>query len=350
MILICLIVVLLPLTACSQKGQAEPNPQPTLAMVHDNAGDTTAIENTFKVKNSVTVTDIPAGSKRVRIWLAYPQTDANQTISDFRVTKADGPFTIKKETENNNKFLYCEVSHTGQSSYTMEYEFTITRTRQTLNTPDGEIRPVSDSDRARMKHYLGTDSNITIDTKVRQLADTICGDEIHPVKQAKKIYDWCIDHGEYWKKDKSRYAPSGKGNTDYFLEQCTGNRTDFHAGFISLMRARGIPTRIWFGGVFWVSKQGNKEDISYHCWPEFYAPGHGWVVVDASQADFAPEKEQFYFGNLETRRIVFTQGRDINLAPKQQGEPLIYFAKAYAEVDGKPHEKWNRKLEYDLVK
>ena len=34
--------------------------------------------------------------------------------------------------------------------------------------------------------------------------------------------------------------------------------------------------------------------------------------------------------------VEFTMGRDINLNPKQSGQPLNYFVYPYAEIDGKP--------------
>jgi len=34
--------------------------------------------------------------------------------------------------------------------------------------------------------------------------------------------------------------------------------------------------------------------------------------------------------------VLFTRGRDLNLSPRQQGNPLNYFIYPYAELDGKP--------------
>jgi hypothetical protein len=49
----------------------------------------------------------------------------------------------------------------------------------------------------------------------------------------------------------------------------------------------------------------------------------------------------YYFGNLTENRVTFTTGRDIQLVPKQDGEPLNFFVYPYVEVDGKawPREK-----------
>jgi hypothetical protein len=56
----------------------------------------------------------------------------------------------------------------------------------------------------------------------------------------------------------------------------------------------------------------------------------------------------YYFGNLTEDRVTFSMGRDITLAPKQDGEPLNFFVFPYVEVDGKPYpaEKVQRKFTY----
>lgn len=321
--------------------------------IDSNSGSTSAVVNTFTARHSVTVKDVDKEAKIVRMWLPVPQNDENQTINDLKIAEAPGKVSFGKDPKHDNMFAYCEVKNPKKTSYTFGYSFTITRKRQSLNNPHtNEIIPITEQHRMAFHEYLGNSRYVTIDDFIKKRADELCGNENDPVKQARAIYDWLIDHGEYWKKDKKRFAPSGHGSTKYFCNAGTGNCTDFHAAFLSLMRYRGIPARINFGSVFWKDKQGKDVDVSYHCWPEFYAPGHGWAVLDASQGDFEPEKKEFYFGNLETRRVVFTKGRDINLVPRQaNSEPLDYLGLAYAEIDGKAlgKDQMARKLSYDLV-
>ena len=321
-------------------------------VIVDNAGDTSVMENTFHCVHALKVTEVPVDAKTVRLWLPVPQSDDNQTVSDVKVLGGDGEVVMEMEPEQGNQFACCTVKVAGKPEYSFSYEFTVTRKKQSslANCDVKNIRPLNADEAAGMAKYLGADRNVTIDDTIRNKANEVCGDEKCPVGQAKKVYDWIVDHGEYWKKDKTKYAASGHGNTQYFMDKCTGNCTDFHAAFMSMMRSRGIPTRIWFGGVFWADKDGKDEDISYHCWPEYYVPGLGWAVLDASQGDYAPEKCGFYFGNLESRRIVFCQGRDINLAPRQDGDRLEFLGTGYAEVDGKPYAKIARKLSYNTVK
>ena len=56
--------------------------------------------------------------------------------------------------------------------------------------------------------------------------------------------------------------------------------------------------------------------------------------------------KEFYFGGLTADRVAFSVGRDLVLSPKQNGPPLNFFVYPYAEVNGKPLERDNVKLEF----
>lgn len=76
----------------------------------------------------------------------------------------------------------------------------------------------------------------------------------------------------------------------------------------------------------------------YHCWAHFY-DGTSWIPVDISEAQKVvakdPAKAEWFFGHLDADRISLTVGRDLTLSPKQKGDPLLFFAYPYVEVDGK---------------
>jgi len=85
----------------------------------------------------------------------------------------------------------------------------------------------------------------------------------------------------------------------------------------------------------------------YHCWAKFYLPGKGWVPVDISEADKAPEKTDYFFGSICENRVRFSRGRDILLEPNQRGERLNYFGPdPYIEVDGVQFNGFERTIAY----
>jgi transglutaminase-like putative cysteine protease len=205
------------------------------------------------------------------------------------------------------------------------------------------------------------------------------------VKAARKIYDWVLDNIDYWVKDPANKKASPVGSSEYCLTTKTGNCTDFHSLWVALGRSAGIPSRIVYGSIFKPELAGKDSDQSYHCWPVFYATGIGWISQDVAVADIfhgtfplndanaekvrlttasgysGPDEKlvNWYFGNIDDRRVVWSTGRDLKLDPPQAAGPVNALPKAYVEVDGVVFgEKsadgktvqWTRKLTYTEAK
>jgi transglutaminase-like putative cysteine protease len=159
---------------------------------------------------------------------------------------------------------------------------------------------------------------------------------------ASLLYDTVDENVTYDKPPGTGY---GRGDVDWVCDHKFGNCTDFHSLFISLARSKNLPAKFEMGfGIPTASPEGRIE--GYHCWAFFFVDGHGWVPVDISEADKAPAKRNYYFGHLNEDRVAFSQGRDLILEPKQAGEPVNFLIYPYAEVDGKPHEKMEKKFSY----
>jgi transglutaminase-like putative cysteine protease len=92
--------------------------------------------------------------------------------------------------------------------------------------------------------------------------------------------------------------------------------------------------------------EGKDEDVGAHCWAEFFIPGTGWIPVDVSYGDTREGSRNYYFGNLDERRVSLSYGRDILLHPPQEASRLPFFVRMYCEIDGKPHDMAERRLRY----
>lgn len=106
--------------------------------------------------------------------------------------------------------------------------------------------------------------------------------------------------------------------------------------FISMAGAEKIPARFQIGFPLPADKH-SAEIPGDHCWAEFYLDSVGWVPVDISEAWKHQEKHDYFFGAHDVNRVQFTQGRDLKLAPAQEGPPLNYFVYPYVEIGGKEH-------------
>ncbi len=330
---------------------------------------------TFQVRNELKVM-VPDGARRVRIWFALPQDDPAQQVGAFNV-EAPYPYRVERDSEGN-KVLYLEAENPRENELTVMESFTLTRSEVRSNVDATRARPLSESDRASLERYLRPNKYVVIDDYIRQLADHIVGDETNPVLAARKIYDWVLLNVDYWVKDPKTKKASPVGSTTYCLIFRTGNCTDFESLWTSLARAKGIPARIVYGSFFKPDLEQKDLDQSYHCWAQFYAPGLGWIphdvaVADLYAGDFStnPDNEvlvrrttadgtygydqakiNYYFGNLDERRVTWSIGRDLILNPRQDGDPVNALPKAYVEIDGKVHPEgkgWVRKLTYQEV-
>ncbi len=291
----------------------------------------------YAIEDHFTVTDIDPKTKQVRLWLELPLEDEWQTVKNLKVS-SPVPFTIKKDSKTPNRFLYIKTKNVQKLPLEISVSFTLERKSYQLPNPSS-----TETKLKNYRQYLAPLPYIPVDAMTKKLAQSILGQEQDKLKQTQKIYEYIQNNSTYYRKEPNRLKPSGVGSALYCLNEKTGNCTDFHALFMSLTRSVGIPSEFLMGS--WLSKEKEgKEDPGYHCWVKFFNERHGWVAADAAFGNLWPEKRDFYFGNLDAQRVAFTQGRSINLAPQQKGQPLNYFLYGYAEADGKPGGKIQRKL------
>lgn len=334
-------------------------------------GTSAAKRATFEVRQEFVI-QVQPGAKKLRAWLTMPQDDRSQTVSRFKV---EAPFRHRIEVDSEaNRHVYLEVANPPREIRVVE-TFRLIRRELRSDVDPAKTRPLSDEERRQYARYLTANSNVVIDADITALSARIVGGEKNPVVAARKLYDWTLENVDYWVKYPGKLKASGVGSTTYCLMNRTGNCTDFHSLWTSLARAAGIPTQIVYGSFFKKELDGKDQDQSYHCWPEFYAPNFGWVphdvaVADIFMGDFTTTKENdekvrlttadgyrgadrakvdYYFGNVDERRVTWSRGRDLVLGPRQEGGPVNAMAKAYVEVDGVALEDgkgWTRKLTF----
>jgi transglutaminase-like putative cysteine protease len=195
------------------------------------------------------------------------------------------------------------------------------------------VAPVMGGDRlpSGIERYLRPDRLVPLDDTIRRWAREVveAAGARTDLEMARAIYNHVVATVKYDKSGKGW----GNGDIYYACDARRGNCTDFHAIFIGYTRAVGIPARFAIGFPL-PADRGAGKIAGYHCWAEFYAAGIGWVPVDASEAAKNPARREYFFGAHDENRVEFSKGRDVQLAPQQQGAPLNYFVYPYVEVDG----------------
>jgi transglutaminase-like putative cysteine protease len=327
---------------------------------------------TFEITNTYTV-NVPKQAQMMRIWFAVPQADAESTIGNFDV---EAPYEVRYGTDSQgNRVGYVEVQNPRGEQITIREAFTLTR-REILGSVDpARTRPLTEAEKASMAEDLKASTYVIVNDEMKALAAQIVGDADNPVTMARKLYDWTLDNIDYWVKDPERLKASSVGSTEYCLRTKTGNCTDFHSLYTSLARAAGLPSRIVYGSLLKPTLNGMDVDASYHCWVQVYAPNLDWLTLDVAVADIYvrgvevddknaklmelttatgykgadPKMVDYYFGNLDERRVVWSVGRDLTMSPAQEAGPVNALPKMYVEVDGKVYDDWTRKFTYKEV-
>ena len=334
---------------------------------------------TFKLKSAFTL-DIPAGSRQVRIWLPLPQADAGSpysTVRDSKVTNlrivSEHPHTFQTDSEGN-RILYVELTNPAVARFELAYTFDLERTESYAGVlKDDRVQPYSAADRdAHARHLQATPLIIADSPRVKAIGAKIAGDDANPARKLRRIYEWMLTNVDYWVKDPTSHAASPTGDAEWCLDTGAGNCSDFHATFASLARSQGLATRQTYGGLLKADLNGQDVNAGYHCWSETYLPGLGWVPTDVAVADlwhadnldvsvldeaartrlrrtagsnYVPGHNaravEYYFGNMDERRVLWSFGRDIVLSPRQAGPPVNNMLRGYFEIDGKVVPEWS---------
>jgi transglutaminase-like putative cysteine protease len=297
-----------------------------LATAHADAPRTREFDFTYSTR----IGELPQDAHRVDVWLPYPVSDAHQEVTVTEVS-SPYPYEVHKDSRYGNSILHLAVTAPHEREFTVDMKVHVQRKEYLHNDFTAKGTRAKVPRPAAVAQWLKPDRLVPLDDRIRKLAQEVTRNKKSDLEKARAIYDYVVDTMSY---DKSG---TGWGNGDIYwaCDAKRGNCTDFHALFIGLNRAVGIPAKFAIG--FPVPPERGQGEIGgYHCWAEFYLAGFGWVPVDASEARKHPEKRGYFFGAHDENRVQFTVGRDLVLNPRQAGDPLNYFIYPYVEVNGKP--------------
>jgi transglutaminase-like putative cysteine protease len=273
---------------------------------------------------------LPSASGMLRVWIPVPESDSFQKISRLAL-ESPVPYQLHRDPEYKNQYAYLEVAPRATPlEVRMSFEVERREDRVRLDSVPPAADPPAPPPR-ELARFLQPDRLVPSDGMIAALAEQETRGLTQPLEKARAIYNYVVSTMKY---DKSGQG-WGRGDAIYACNVRKGNCTDFHALFIGMMRASGIPARFEIG--FPLPTEVRAGEIpGYHCWAQFYLEGVGWVPVDASEAWKNPARRDYFFGAHDEHRVLFSRGRDIRFNPRQDGEPLNYFIYPYAELDGKP--------------
>jgi len=289
-------------------------------------------ERHFNFHYTFTVKNVSPG-ERVRVWIPLAHSDSFQ---DVTVVAKSGDLTLKHvhQPEYRNEVLYAETSKADKGEYKFSVDYDVVRREHVVLVNGKPLTGVrsAPASRVELARFLEPDRLVPVTGIPAQLAAQETKGATTPIEKAKAIYEYVFRTMKY---DKSGNG-WGHGDTLWACDSKYGNCTDFHSVFIAMARAEKIPARFQIGFPLPADKH-SAEVPGYHCWAEFYLDSTGWVPVDISEAWKHQEKHDYFFGAHDVNRVQFTEGRDLKLAPAQEGPPLNYFVYPYVEIGGKEY-------------
>ncbi len=261
---------------------------------------------------------LPQITGPARMWLPLAGTDSFQTV-EVKSINAPGKQSILPEQEYANKVLFLELGP-EDSGKNVEIRYQVKRLEKAAYAAPGPDQ----------EKYLKPEHLVPTNEDFRQIAEQVVKDKKGDLMRARALYDHVIDRMRYMK-----YGDGwGKGDAVYACNARTGNCTDFHAYFIALARAVGIPARFAIGAA--IPSERNEGGVDgYHCWAEFFADGKWWPV-DISEGDKYTNLATYYFGHHPANRIEFSRGRDLVVEPGPASGPINFLAYPVLEISGKP--------------
>lgn len=307
-----------------------------VALAQTPATSAPSVERTYRVQQKVVLDQIPGDAKQVRWWIAIPSDDRAQEVLDIRVTSAPGKWSVHREAEHGNRFLYVEVERPAADKLTTEVEFTLRRRPLRTVIDPAKVEALSASHRTMFADELRLDApHMTVTDKTRAIADKVCGDTRNIALEATKLIEYVASSADHYSKDPSK-PKCGIGDAEDCITNGGGCCTDLHSLFIALARARGIPTRLQMGYRLNAKNEGKEVDPGYRCWPEYFVPGHGWVATDIVEADAVTgDESRAWFTGLSERRLWLNEGRNFELNPKPNTPRVNTMIIGHAEIDGR---------------
>ena len=261
---------------------------------------------------------LPKLTATAQMWIPLPTSDTFQLV-DTKSIIAPGKREILQDREHGNRVLYLELDPVD-SGKTLELRFDVQRSE----------KGVYPSDPTDVRAFLRPELLVPINDEFRSIAQKVTEGKKSDLVRARALYDHVLERMRYIK-----VGPGwGKGDAIYACDAHTGNCTDYHAYFIALARAVGIPARFAIGAS--IPSMRNEGGISgYHCWAEFHTDGQWWPI-DISEADKCTALSTYFFGHHPANRIELSRGRDIVVEPGPESGPINFLAYPVLEVGGKP--------------
>lgn len=293
---------------------------------------------TYRVEQTTSITEVPAGTKQVKFWISIPDNERYQDLLDFEVLSAPGSWSVVRDSDRGNRFMLLEVYNPTSTTVSAKVAFTLNRRSVFTEILPERVGVITDSHRTLYAEELRQDApHMKVTPRIARMATEAVGTETNVALKARRLLDKVADYADHYSKDPSK-PNCGIGDAEDCMANAGGCCTDLHSMFIAMARAQGIPSRLQMGYRLREANAGKEVDPGYRCWAEYFVPNYGWVSADIVEAD-APNGlgRTRWFTGLTERRLWLNEGREFDLAGRKATEKRVNtMIIGYAEIDGVP--------------
>lgn len=273
-------------------------------------------------------------SKDLKLWIPMAREwDSQKAVKIIFIDPE--PQSTYTDPEYGNKILFWDF---GKEPVKDMYVVKIRYRAEVFEVySDVDLAKVEPYDTKSDEYHFYTRSNYTtnINPEIKEIANSVVGDEKNPYLKAKLIFDYVVMNMNFADIRRERGSSVESILEDAVTDPETGEvhyegQCDHYSIlFVALCRAAGISARGVTGMVGWGPWIREKDlilrDMRYtlltseglastrlfgpfggHIWSEFYLPGYGWIPADPTWNQFG------YQSNI---KLILSKGRDVLIGP-----------------------------------
>ena len=242
--------------------------------------------------------------EQIKVYQPKPvEWDSQKDVSIEEIS----PAPTKQPTDQifGNGIYYWEMKNVPKIGESIDFstKFTITAYEIKSNINAADVKPYNTGN-PDYKLYTRSERFIEADNpKIIQLANQVAGAETNPFRIAHRYYDYIIDTYDY------KLSGKGLSGAKSLMETGNGECGDYTALFVALCRSKGIPARPIVG--YWAVSGIDQT----HVWGEIFIEPFGWIPVDPIFGQLHKTMREYYFGNIDNRRVILNKNFNILLDP-----------------------------------
>jgi hypothetical protein len=247
----------------------------------------------------------------IRCWLPFPKENHARQKDVYLMGVSNEDFILAPDSSVHRSIYIESKAEKGKPSV-FRISYSYTSSGQYFDPSLIKALPYNKNSELFRKYTSEQLPQICFTNNIRNLADSITGNEKNPFEVVKKLYYWFSYNIPWAGALEYSIIPN---IPEYVFANHRGDCGMQTLLFMSMLRYKGVPVK-WQSG--WMMPPDAKN---LHDWCEVYFEGTGWVPVDVSyglQFSSTPAIKEFYISGIDSYRLIINDGISGNLYPAKK--------------------------------